>query len=78
MEFRVSITHAAGPETDPIASLTWLLVRKQPADSAKQAKLKEFLAWMLTPEAQRMAADLNSAPLPVKLIEVEQQRVSGL
>ena len=78
MEFRVSITNAAGPETYPIASFTWLLVRKQPADSAKQAKLKEFLAWMLTPEAQRMAADLNYAPLPVKLIEVEQQRVSGL
>jgi phosphate transport system substrate-binding protein len=78
MDFRVSITNAAGPETYPIASFTWLLVRKQPNDSAKHAKLKEFLAWMLTPEAQRMAADLNYAPLPVKLIEVEQRRVSRL
>ena len=78
MEFRVSITNAAGPETYPISSFTWLLVRKQPADTAKHAKLKEFLAWMLTPEAQRMAADLNYAPLPVKLIEVEQKRVAAL
>jgi phosphate transport system substrate-binding protein len=78
MDFRVSITNAAGPETYPIASFTWLLVRKQPADSAKHAKLKDFLVWMLAPEAQRMAADLNYSPLPVKLIEVEQQRVSAL
>jgi hypothetical protein len=33
---------------------------------------------MLGPEAQRMAADLNYSPLPVKLIEVEQQRVGAL
>ena len=78
MDFRVSITNADGADAYPISSLTWLLVRETPADSAKQAKLKEFLVWMLTPEAQRMAADLNYAPLPVKLIEIEQQRIAGL
>ena len=49
MDFRVSITNAEGAEAYPISSLTWLLVRKQPADTAKHAKLKEFLTWMLTP-----------------------------
>jgi phosphate transport system substrate-binding protein len=78
MDFRLSITNAEGAETYPVASFTWLLVRKQPADSAKHAKLKQFLIWMLGPEAQRMAADLNYSPLPVKLIEVEQQRVGAL
>jgi hypothetical protein len=33
---------------------------------------------MLQPEAQRMAADLHYAPLPVKLIEIEQKRIAGL
>ena len=78
MDFRLSITNAEGAETYPVASLTWLLVRKQPADSAKHAKLKQFLGWMLGPVAQRMAADLNYSPLPVKLIEAEQRRVSAL
>ncbi|MGH7519330.1 MAG: phosphate ABC transporter substrate-binding protein PstS [Gemmatimonadales bacterium] len=78
MDFRVSITNAEGEETYPVASLTWLLVRKTPVDSAKHAKLKAFLTWMLTPEAQRMAADLNYAPLPVRMIEIEQKRIAGL
>ncbi len=78
MDFRVSITNAEGAETYPVASLTWLLVRKTPVDTAKHAKLKQFLTWMLTPEAQRMAADLNYAPLPVKMIEIEQTRIAGL
>jgi phosphate transport system substrate-binding protein len=78
MDFRVSITNAEGAETYPISSFTWLLVRKTPVDSVKQAKLEKFLSWMLTPEGQRMAADLNYAPLPVKLIEVEQKRIDVL
>ncbi|HEU5170529.1 MAG TPA: phosphate ABC transporter substrate-binding protein PstS [Gemmatimonadales bacterium] len=77
-DFRVSITNPDGAESYPIASLTWLLVRKAPADPAKHRLLKGFLEWMLTPEAQRMAADLGYAPLPVKLIEIEQRRIAAL
>jgi hypothetical protein len=32
---------------------------------------------MLKPEAQRMAADLHYAPLPVPLIELVQKRIPG-
>ena len=78
MDFRVSVTNAEGAEVYPVSSLTWLLVRKQPVDTAKHAKLKQFLTWMLTPEAQRMAADLNYAPLPVKMIEVEGKQIGEL
>ncbi len=77
MDFRVSITNPESPDAYPISSLTWLLVRGTPVDSAKHAKLKDFLNWMLTPEAQRMAADLHYAPLPVKLIEIEQKRIAA-
>ncbi len=35
----------------------------------------DFLAWMLEPAAQRMAADLHYAPLPVPVIELVQQRI---
>ena len=74
-DFRVSITNAAGADAYPISSFTWLLVRKDNPDSAKGKQIRDFLAWMLEPEAQRMAADLHYAPLPVPVIELLQQRV---
>ena len=77
-DFRVSITNPDGADAYPISSLTWLLVRPKPTDAGKHKLLKGFLEWMLEPEAQRMAADLHYAPLPVKLIEIEQKRISGL
>ena len=69
-DFRVSITNAPGGDAYPIASFTWLLVKKDNPDSVKAKKITDFLAWMLEPEAQRMAADLHYAPLPVKVIEL--------
>ena len=77
-DFRVSITGAAGPEAYPISSFTWLLVHTSDARSAKQRLLRGFLAWMLEPAAQRMAADLHFAPLPMPVIELVQRRLRGL
>jgi len=45
------------------------------ADQAKSKQIKDFLRWMLDPEAQRIASDLNYAPLPVSLIQLLQERV---
>lgn len=78
-DFRVSITNAPGAEAYPIASFTWLLIHpEQLKRDEKGAKLKAFLTWMLTPEAQRMAADLQYAPLPVPLIETLTARLGAL
>jgi phosphate transport system substrate-binding protein len=73
-DFRVSITNPSGRDSYPIASFTWLLVRKQESDSAKARLIGDFIDWMLRPEAQRMAADLHYAPLPVPVIELLQKR----
>ena len=76
-DFRVSITNAPGAEAYPIASFTWLLIRPSGlADTAKQQALDTFLAWMTGPEAQRMAADLGYAPLPMPVIERVQQELA--
>jgi phosphate transport system substrate-binding protein len=74
-DFRVSITNAPGPDAYPISSFTWLLVHRESPDTAKGRKLRDFLRWMLQPEAQRMAADLHYAPLPVPLIELVEKRI---
>jgi phosphate transport system substrate-binding protein len=76
-DFRVSITNPPGKESYPISSFTWLLLPKQNPDSVKARLLHNFLSWMLEPEAQRMAADLHYAPLPIPLIRLVQQRIAG-
>ncbi len=73
-DFRVSITNAPGRDSYPIASFTWLLIRKEDSDTARARTIHEFVAWMLEPPAQRMAADLHYAPLPVPLIELVRKR----
>jgi phosphate transport system substrate-binding protein len=77
-DFRVSITNAPGADAYPIASFTWLLIHPDKLTDEKGRKLKGFLDWMLTPDAQRMAADLHYAPLPVPLIELLQARLAKL
>jgi phosphate transport system substrate-binding protein len=74
-DFRVSITDAKGPESYPISSFTWILAPKEGNDTTKMRELHRFLSWMLKPAAQRMAADLHYAPLPVSLIELLQGRL---
>ncbi len=74
-DFRVSITHAPGPDSYPISSFTWLLIRREDPDTARARTIHEFVAWMLEPPAQRMAADLHYAPLPVPVIELVRNRL---
>ena len=74
-DFRVSITNAPGKDSYPISSFTWLLIRKENPDSVKASLLRNFLRWMLRPQAQRMAADLHYGPLPVPVIELVEKRI---
>jgi phosphate transport system substrate-binding protein len=76
-DFRVSITNAPGADAYPIASFTWLLIKPADPDSVKAKQINDFIHWMLSPEAQRMAADLHYAPLPVPLIELIQKRIGS-
>lgn len=62
-DFRVSITNAAGPQSYPISSFTWLLIYQQQTNHAKGEAIVNFLKWALT-EGQKDAAPLNYAPLP--------------
>jgi phosphate transport system substrate-binding protein len=74
-DFRVSITDAPGAQAYPISSFTWLLLPKVPRSGDKSKALDDFVRWMLTPAAQRMAADLHYAPLPLPVIELVQKRL---
>ncbi|HEX3234333.1 MAG TPA: phosphate ABC transporter substrate-binding protein PstS [Gemmatimonadales bacterium] len=77
-DFRVSITNAEGATAYPISSFTWLLVHKDAKDAAKAKLLKDFLTWMITPDAQKMAAELKYAPLPAEVVSLIQARLPTL
>jgi phosphate transport system substrate-binding protein len=77
-DFRVSITNAPGSQAYPIASFTWLLVRKDNRDPAKAKLIRDFLTWMITPEAQRMAGELHYSPLPAPVVSLIQDRLPTL
>ncbi len=77
-DFRVSITNAPGQQAYPIASFTWLLVKKDNKDAAKAKLIRDFLTWMVTPEAQKMAAELHYAPLPDPVVSLVQARLPTL
>jgi phosphate transport system substrate-binding protein len=77
-DFRVSITNAPGGDAYPIASFTWLLVHKDTRDPAKARLMKDFLTWMVTPEAQAMASDLHYSPLPAEVVSLVQARLETL
>ncbi len=77
-DFRVSITNAPGADAYPVASFTWLLIRKDNKDPAKAKLIRDFLQWMITPEAQKMAAELHYAPLPAPVVSLVQARIPTL
>jgi phosphate transport system substrate-binding protein len=77
-DFRVSITNPPGDEAYPIASFTWLLIQKDAKDAAKAKLIKDFLTWMITPDAQKMAEELKYAPLPDDVVKLVQARLGTL
>jgi phosphate transport system substrate-binding protein len=62
-DYRVSITNAAGPDSYPISSFTWLLIPVKSDDPAKGKVLADFLQWMLD-KGEAEAASMTYAPLP--------------
>jgi phosphate transport system substrate-binding protein len=77
-DFRVSITDAPGAGSYPIASFTWLLIRTDNPDAQKAKIMKDFLTWMISPEAQRMATELKYAPLPSEVVTLVRARLPEL
>ncbi len=76
-DYRVSITDAGGKASWPIASFTYLLVHRNATDPAKGEALVRFL-WWATHDGQKMAAPLDYAPLPPKVVHMLEQTIQSL
>jgi phosphate transport system substrate-binding protein len=77
-DFRVSITNAPGEKAYPISSFTWLLIKKDNKALEKAKLIRDFLTWMITPEAQKMAAELHYSPLPAPVVSLIEARLPTL
>jgi phosphate transport system substrate-binding protein len=74
-DFRVSLIDAEGERSYPVASFTWLLVKKDYGDrEARARELVRFIWWALN-EGQAAAPDLGYAALPAELKPWIEQRL---
>lgn len=76
-DYRVSITDAGGKASWPIASFTYLLVHRNATDARKGEALVKFL-WWATHDGQKMAAPLDYAPLPEKVVQMIEKTIRSL
>jgi len=76
-DFRVSITNPQGPQAYPVASFTWLLLRRDYPDADKARALTQFVWWAMT-EGQAKAAGLGYAPLPKELLPWIEARLKTI
>ncbi len=76
-DFRFSMVNPPGPKAYPISGTTWLLVYQQQKDAEKGKKLVEFLRWAYT-DGEKMAADLDYAPLPDNVQKRALDRVAEI
>lgn len=76
-DFRFSMVDAPGKGAYPISGATWLLVYQKQKDADKGKKLVEFLKWAMG-DGEKMAKDLDYAPLPDSLKERVLKRISEI
>ena len=78
-DYRVSIVNADGDATYPIASFTYLLVRKDAASCAKAKPLINMLWWVFhDPSAAKTTTDLHYGPLPEKALPQVEKTLQSL
>jgi len=68
---RVYVPDPTAPEAYPIATFTWILLRRNYADPAKARALRDLFAWSLG-DGQHYASDLGYVPLPPEVVEKAQ------
>src|SRR5689334_9116004 len=76
-DYRVSITNSPNKDAYPIATFTWLLIPKKPADANKGKVIKDFLDWMID-DGEKMVEQLHYAPLPEELQARVKKTISTL
>ena len=75
-DVRASIVNGSTKDAYPIAAFVYMIVPKTPKDAAKGVALDAFVKWVLGP-GQGMAAELQYAPLPDAVVEMNRKTLGG-
>lgn len=79
---RTMITDSDAPGAYPISCFTWLLVYREQHYSGRSreqaAATLKLLEYVLSPEAQRLAAQVHYAPLPPGVVELSRRNLDSL
>jgi phosphate transport system substrate-binding protein len=75
--FSASLTNAAGAESFPITSFTWIYLRSPSSDSARSTALGDLLDWVYT-DGQQFAAQEGYSALPAPLLAAVRKKVREL
>lgn len=76
-DYRISIVNAAGKDSYPISSFTWIIAYQNQPDPVKGKKLVNFLDWAYR-DGQKSAPSLDYAPLPKSLIANLESRLKTI
>jgi phosphate transport system substrate-binding protein len=75
--FAASLTNAAGADSFPITSFSWLYLRLKSADSARGAALSDLLNWIYA-DGQHFASQEGYSELPAPLLAAVKRKVTEL
>jgi phosphate transport system substrate-binding protein len=70
--FGVVLTNEAGAAAWPLAGATFILIHKQPKDSAAATDALKFFAWAYA-KGDKQALDLDYVPMPDKVVNAVQK-----
>jgi phosphate transport system substrate-binding protein len=76
-DYRISITNAAGADSYPISSFTWLLIPLHSSDPAKAKVLADLMGWVLD-HGEAEAAALSYAPLPKQVQDMVRKSIANI
>lgn len=81
-DMRATITNSNAPEAYPISLFTWLLVYKEQnygnRTLADAKELTDLLNYVISPDGQKVAAQINYAPLPEQAIEKTRRLIGEI
>jgi len=66
--YGVILANQPGEKSWPMTAATWILVYKQPQDTAATAEALKFFAWSFA-KGGKMAEDLDYVPMPEKVVK---------
>ncbi|MGC8784395.1 MAG: phosphate ABC transporter substrate-binding protein PstS [Armatimonadota bacterium] len=74
-DIRSSAVNMPGENSYPITGFVYVLLDKQPKDTAKAAEMKKFFEWALK-EGQKMAPELGYVPLAEEVVQMSLQKLA--